>query len=241
MTVIEHLEELRHRLMYVLIAVGVGGVAGWFLFDQALELLRGPFCEALKTVPPAARPPTGCQLVFTGPVEPFLIKLKVVGFTGLFIALPFVLWQFWQFVNPGLTKRERRMGVPFVISSLVLFAAGAAVAYYTLPKGLGFLLGFAGEGFVPLLTASRYIGFFLLIMVAFGISFEFPIALIFLSMVGVLSSKKLIAGWRMATLFIAIFAAVITPSQDPYTMLGMMLPMFVFYWVAILVVRLLKK
>jgi sec-independent protein translocase protein TatC len=241
MTVIEHLEELRGRLMYSLIAIGVGAVIGWFLFEPVLELLRGPFCVALKSVPVSARPPTGCQLVFTGPIEPFLIKLKIVGFTGLIIALPVVLWQFWRFINPGLTRRERRMGIPFVICSVLLFLFGAAIAYFTLPKGLGFLLGFAGAGFVPLLSASRYISFFILVMVAFGISFEFPIALIFLSLVGVLSSKKLLEHWRFAILFIAIFAAVITPSQDPYTMLGMMLPMIIFYYLAILVIKLLKR
>lgn len=240
MTVVEHLEELRSRLTYSLMAVGVCAILGWLVFPWVLELLRGPFCAALRVLPPSARPPTGCQLVFSGPVEPMIIKLKVVGFLGLFLALPVVLWQFWRFVNPGLTQRERRLGIPFVIFSVLLFALGGIMAYLTLPKGLAFLIGFAGAGFVPLLSASRYISFFLLMVAAFGVSFEFPIVLIFLSLVGVLSSEKLIRGWRMAVLFIAVFAAILTPSQDPYTMLGMMLPMVLFYWIAVLVVRLLK-
>ena len=149
MTVVEHLEELRYRVFISIVSIGLGAIGGWFLFNPALDLLRGPFCRALDVVPVASRPPTGCQLVFTGPVEPFLIKLKVVVFLGLFIALPVVLFQFWRFITPGLTKRERRLSVPFVVSSVFLFALGGFFAYLTLPRGLQFLLGFAGPGFVP--------------------------------------------------------------------------------------------
>lgn len=241
MTVVEHLEELRYRVFISIVSIGIGAIGGWFLFNPALDLLRGPFCRALQVIPAASRPPTGCQLVFTGPVEPFLIKLKVVVFLGLFIALPVVLFQFWRFITPGLTKRERRLSVPFVISSVFLFALGAFFAYLTLPKGLQFLLGFAGPGFVPLLTASRYIGFFILLILAFGLSFEFPIVLIFLAVVGIVSSRQLRSWRRYVILVIAIFSAIITPSQDPYTMLAMMIPMYLFYEIAILVTRLLKR
>ncbi len=241
MTLVEHLEELRTRLFVSLGAIGVASIVGWFLYGAVLRLLRSPYCETLRNLPKANRPSTGCAFVFTGVLDPVVIKLKVVVFLGLFIALPVVLYELWAFVVPGLTRRERRMAVPFIASSVLLFAAGAALAYFTLPKGLNFLLGFAGSGFVPLLTGDRFLGFVMLLALAFGVSFEFPIVLIFLSMVGVVSSRKLRDWRRGAILFIAIFAAVITPSSDPYTMTAMMVPMILFYEGAIIVARVLGK
>lgn len=241
MTLVEHLEELRRRLFIAIGAVAVGSIVGWFLYGPVLHVLRKPYCDTLSNMPKANRPPTGCRFVFTGVLEPTLIKLKVVVFTGLFIALPIVLWQLWAFITPGLRKTERRWAIPFVLSSVLLFALGAVIAYVMLPKGLGFLLGFAGQGFVPLVTGDRFLGFVMLLAVAFGISFEFPIVLIFLCGVGVISSDKL-RQWRAgAIVFIAVFAAVITPSTDPYTMLAMMIPMVLFYEGAIIVARLINK
>jgi sec-independent protein translocase protein TatC len=241
MTLVEHLEELRSRLFVSLAAIGVASVAGWFLYNPVLNLLREPFCRSLEHLPKASRPPTGCNFIFVGAVDAVVIKLKVVVFLGLFIALPIVLYQLWAFVVPGLTRRERRMAVPFVASSVVLFALGALIAYLTLPKALGFLLGFAGPGFTPLLTGDRFLGFVMLVTLAFGLSFEFPIVLIFLALVGVISSRQLRDWRRGAVLFIAVFAAVITPSQDPYTMLAMMIPMVLFYEGAIIVARLMHR
>jgi sec-independent protein translocase protein TatC len=241
MTIVEHLEELRGRLLTCVIAVGAGAVVGWFLFEPVMDKLRGPFCDAVAALPAGSAPPTGCDLVFSGVVEPFTIKLKVVAFIGLFIALPVVLWQFWAFITPGLTRKERRLAVPFVFSSLCLFALGGWFAFLTLPRGLVFLLGFAGAGFVPLLTASRYVGFVMMLTLAFGLSFEFPIVLVFLGRVGIVTSRQLRDFRRYAILGIAIFAAVITPSQDPYTMLMMMVPMVIFFEAAIIVIRLMKK
>jgi sec-independent protein translocase protein TatC len=241
MTLVEHLEELRRRLFIAVGAVTVGSVVGWFLYGPVLHLLQKPYCDTLTNMPKQSRPPTGCRFAFTGPLDPTLIKLKVVVFIGLFIALPIVLWQLWAFVTPGLRKSERKWAVPFVLSSVLLFALGAAIAYLMLPKGLGFLLGFAGQGFVPLMTGDRFLGFVMLLAVAFGISFEFPIILIFLCGVGVISSDKLRQWRRGAIVFIAVFAAIITPSADPYTMLAMMIPMVLFYEAAIVVARVMSK
>ena len=241
MTLIEHLEELRHRIIVVFIAVAAGSVAGWFLFGTFMDLVREPFCDYINAQPPARRPPTGCQLIFNGAVEGLIVKLKVVVFLGLFVALPLVLYQLWAFIMPGLTSRERKMAVPFILSSTILFALGGLLAYVTLPKGLEFLLGFPGEGFVPLITASSFIGFVVMLTLAFRLSFEFPILLIFLGMAGVVSSQRLRSWRRVVVVLISIFAAVITPSSDPYTMLAMMIPMYLFYEAAIIVIRLLKK
>lgn len=241
MTLIQHLEELRRRLFISLGGIGIGAIGGWFLYDPVLRLLKEPYCETLASLPAASRPQTGCNFVFIGALDPVIIKLKVVVFLGLAIALPILLYQLWAFIVPGLTGRERRMAVPFVLSSMALFGLGAWFAYATLPRGLSFLLGFAGPDFQPLLTGDRFLGFVMLVVLAFGISFEFPLVLIFLANVGVVSSRKLRTWRRSAILAIAVFAAVITPSADPYTMTAMMVPMYLFYEAAILVARLMKK
>jgi sec-independent protein translocase protein TatC len=240
MSVMEHLEELRRRIVIAFVAILAGAVVGWFLYPYVLELLRDPFCEYLRDNP-EVRPPAGCDLVFNSPVDAFLTKLKMVGFLGLIAALPVVLYQLWAFIVPGLTSREKKWSIPFIVTSTLLFIAGAAFAIWTLPKALEFLLGFGGEAVVPLITFDRYIGFVTLVTLAFGVSFLFPVILVFLEAVGVLS-WQLLASWRRwAILGISVFAAVITPSGDPYTMFAMMIPMYVFYEASIIIGRIMKR
>ncbi len=241
MTLVEHLEELRRRLFIALGAIGLGSVVGWLLYDPVTTLILNPYCDYWQTIPKDQRPAQDCALFFTGAIDAVVLKLKVVVFLGLFVALPVVLYELWAFIVPGLTRRERRMAIPFILSSVVLFALGAFVAYLTLPKALGFLLGFAGEPFTPLLTGGDFLTFVMLVALAFGVTFEFPIVLIFLTLVGVLSTQKLRDWRRMAILIIAIAAAVITPSADPYSMLAMMIPMVLFYEAAIIVGRLMHR
>jgi len=240
MTVVEHLEELRRRLIIAFIAVGLGSIVGWIIYPYFMDFIREPFCNYV-TAHPDVRPPAGCDLVITGLIDPFIVKMKIVVYLGLAVALPVVLWQVWAFVNPGLTEGERRYAIPFVVSSTVLFFLGAAFAYWTLPKALNFLLGFAGAGITPILTADRYVSFIVLVTLSFGVAFLFPVLLVFLEIVGVLSSRRLRSWRRWAILGISIFAAVITPSSDPYTMLAMMIPMYLFYEAAIIIGRLMKK
>ncbi len=244
MTLVEHLEELRSRIMRSLIAIAIGGIVGWFLYGHVITLLLNPYCDYLKTVPAGSQPTTGCHLYFLGAIDGVLIKLKVVLFLGLALALPYVLYQLWGFIVPGLTKRERRMAIPFIFFSTLLFLLGCLFAYVTLPKALQFLLGFASgpsNSLVPLLTGDKFLGFVIIVALAFGLSFEFPIVLIFLAIVGVVSTRKLRDWRRPAYVLIAVFAAVITPSADPYTMCAMMFPMWIFYEAAILVARFMKK
>jgi sec-independent protein translocase protein TatC len=242
MTIIEHLTELRRRVMICLLAVGAAAIVGWVFYGPIFDFLRHSYVSACRGLPPVQHPPKGCDQLFgTSVIEPFLVRFKVSVFTGLAIALPIVLFQLWRFVTPGLTPRERKLTIPFVLSSLLLFALGGWFAFLTLPRGLRFLLGVGGTTIVPIITAGRYISFVLLLTFAFGISFEFPLVLIFLSWVGVVSSRRLRSWRRYAYLLITVFAAVITPSQDPYTQLAMMLPMILFYEVAILVARALKR
>ncbi len=241
MTLVEHLAELRHRLIVSMIAIAIAAVAGWFLYTPVLHLLLRPYCDYVLGLPKHLRPAAGCRLSYFGALDPMIIKLKIVVYTGVVIALPVLLYELWMFIVPGLTQRERRMAWPFIASSLLLFALGATFAYLTLPRGLNFLLGFAGEGFAPVLEASQFIFFVVLVALAFGISFEFPILLIFLELVGVLSTDLLRKWRRFAILGIAIFAAIITPSSDPYTMLALTIPMVVFYEAAIIIGRLMKR
>lgn len=241
MTLIEHLEELRYRLFIAIGAIGAGSIVGWGLYDRVVELLLNPYCDYYRTVPDDLKVTEECALFFNGALDSVLIKLKLVAFIGLFLALPVVLFQLWRFVVPGLTRRERRMAIPFVVSSVILFACGALFAYLTLPRALNFLLGFAGSQIVPLLTGDRFFSFVMLVALAFGISFEFPIGLIFLNAAGVVSTGQLRSWRRGAILFIFVFAAVITPSGDPYTLLAMALPMVLFYEAAIIVGRLMKR
>jgi sec-independent protein translocase protein TatC len=240
MSVMEHLEELRRRIVIAGLAILVGAVAGWFLYPYVLRLLQDPYCQYLLDNPEVS-PPAGCDLVFNSPVDAFLTKLKMVGFLGLIVALPIVLFQLWAFIVPGLTSREKKWSIPFIVSSTLLFILGAAFSIWTLPKALDFLLGFGGEGVVPLITFDRYLGFVTLVTLAFGVSFLFPVILVFLEAVGVLTWQRLASWRRWAILGIAVFAAVITPSGDPYTMIAMMVPMYVFYEASIIIGRIMKR
>jgi sec-independent protein translocase protein TatC len=242
MTLVEHLGELRRRLMISVGAVAGGAVVGWFLYHPVFNILSNPFCEFMTSHPQLARTPSDpCNLAFFSVTEGFLVRLKVVAFLGLLLALPVVLYQLWAFITPGLTERERKFAVPFVVSSVILFALGAFFALYTLPRALNFLLGFAGtERIEAVLSIGKYIGFVMVLILAFGASFEFPLILLSLTFVGVLSSQQLRQWRRYAVLLVAVFAAVITPSADFFTMIAMMVPLLVFYELAILIARLTK-
>jgi sec-independent protein translocase protein TatC len=243
MTVVEHLTELRRRLVFAILAVVLGMIGGWFLYPHVFHAALNPFCDFMRDHPGVALDPKDpCKVVFLSITEPFITKIKVVGFLGLVLALPVVLFQLWRFITPGLTERERRYAIPFVIASLVLFALGGLMAYITLPKGLNFLLGFAGTSDIKfVMSTGKYLGFVMLILLAFGAAFEFPLILISLTLVGVLSSRKLRDWRRYALVLIAVIAAVITPSQDWFTMTALMVPLLIFYELSILVARILKK
>jgi len=234
MTLVEHLTELRRRLFISIIAVVLGAVIAFVLYNRILSFLIHPYCSVL---------PKGkkCTLFIQDPLEGFAARLKVAGYGGLMIALPVVLWQLWRFITPGLHKREKRYAIPFVAASLVLFFLGAALAYLTFGKALSFLRSVGGPNFQEIYSPAKYLRLILLMFVAFGISFEFPVVLVALELVGVLPSSRLRSWRRQAFLIIVVFAAVITPSQDPYTLFAMSIPMYVFYEMSIIVGRILKK
>ncbi|HEV8682492.1 MAG TPA: twin-arginine translocase subunit TatC [Actinomycetota bacterium] len=241
MTLVEHLEELRTRLIIVSAALVVTSIVGLVFFDPIFSVALGPYCRALESIPMENRVLKGCALVFNSPVDPFLTRLKVGFFSGFLLALPVILWQLWQFIVPGLTQRERKLSVPFVLSSLVLFAAGTVFAMLIIPRGLAFLFSFAGESLTVLLTVDRYLSFLILLVLVFGLSFEFPLLLVFLAGARIVTSSQM-KQWRRYTYFgLAVFAMIATPTQDPYTMLLMWVPLIAFYEAAILVSRFFKR
>lgn len=242
MSLIDHLRELRHRLVVCLWALVAGSVIGFVLYEPAMELIQQPYCDFLRENPDKAPfENEGCSLIFLGAIDGFLITVKVILFLALVVALPVVLYQLWAFIVPGLTSRERKWALPFVAVSVALFLLGGLFAYLVLPQALDFLLGVGGDFVSPLLTVDKYVGFVIFTILAFGLGFEFPILLISLSAAGVLSTDTMRRYRRQVILGLAIFAAVITPSPDPISMLALLIPLYLFYEGAIIVSRLLKR
>ena len=235
MTVVEHLTELRYRLIVCMIAIAVGGVLGFLLYNRILEFLLQPYCKLHH------KKLAGCGLLTQDPLEPFLVRLKVSAWTGFAIASPVVFFQVWRFVTPGLHPREKKYAIPFVVSSTALFALGGVVAWLTFPKALDFLVGVGGDSLIAIFSPSKYLRLIILMIVAFGVAFEFPVLLVFLQLARVLSSRQLIQWWRGAVVVIFAVAAVITPSQDPYSLFAMAGPMCLFYFGAAGVGRLMKR
>jgi sec-independent protein translocase protein TatC len=237
MTVIEHLEELRSRIIKMLIAFGVAGVVAWILYNPILGFLTSP----LRHLPQAAQIIRGRgNLIVTSPTEPLFIRLKVVSFSALALALPVVAWQTWRFIAPGLYAKEKRYAIPFVGTALVLFGAGVALAFATLPAALHLLTAFSGSSIQLLPRASEYLSFVLLLILAFGVALEFPLALVALSLVGAISSRQLRRWRRPAWVIILVVAGFLTPAQDPISQVLLAVPMAVLYEATIIVTRVLR-
>jgi sec-independent protein translocase protein TatC len=237
MTLVEHLTELRKRLIICVAAVGVGMIIGFIAYEWIFNFLIDPY----KDIANSENSVGGGRLLQTDPLEGFGVRLKTSGYTGIALAMPVLLWQVWRFVTPGLYPNERRYAVPFVISALVLFVLGAGLAYYTLPQALDFLVGIAGDGFITAFSAGKYFQLITYMMLAFGIGFEFPIVLVFLQLAGVIDAAALRKARRFAIVGICVLVAVITPSGDPYSMLMLSVPMVLFYEISILIGSFLAK
>ena len=239
MSLVDHLAELRRRLIISVAAIAVGALVGFFLYNHVLAFLVHPYCQAIGHK--RLNAPGGCKLLITDPLEGFATRLKVSGFLGLFLASPIVLWELWRFITPGLHPKEKRYAIPFIVASILLFSLGAFVAILTFREALQFLISISGKDIQTFYSPSKYINLYVLVMAAFGLAFEFPIILVFLEIAGVVPSRRLRKWRRPAIVVIFVVAAVITPSSDPYSFFGMALPMCVFYELSILVGRILKK
>lgn len=229
----EHVRELRNRLVKAALAILVGAVVAWIVFDPVWEFVKQPFCD----LPQPQQFRGECTLVINGIFDAFFLKLRVSLILGVVFACPIWLWQLWAFVAPGLHRRERRWAYLFVSGAVPLFALGAVVSYVFLSKGLSFFLGTAPESVVPLITMKEYLHYFTTTLLVFGLSFEFPLLLIMLNLARVLTYERLRGWWRAMILGIFVFAGVITPTQDMFTMSFMAAFMCLFYGVALLFAR----
>ncbi|MFN2465924.1 MAG: twin-arginine translocase subunit TatC [Candidatus Dormibacteria bacterium] len=236
MSLIEHLEELRKVLIISVLAWAAASVVGLLLSNLVIELLVKPLRYLAKTNPDAAK------LHYFGLFGYFSIHLKVGLVVGLAIALPIILQQFWTFIAPGLKPTERRFAGPLLGSSMVLFIAGALLAYGFLYIAVRVLAPFvAGPDLVLFTGANEYLGFVIIMMLAFALAFEFPVALVLLATVGLMSSTRLRSSRRVAFFIIAAVAFVITPGVDPITPLALAIPLVVLYEGSILVIRRMGK
>lgn len=243
MTLVEHLAELRARLVTCGIAVAAGFALGFALRERVFALLIRPYCELPRALRAgsSAFDPDHCSLVFTDPMGAFFISLKAAAVVAIIVAAPVVCYQVWRFVTPGLHDVERRYSLPFVVISQLLFLGGAVFSYLVIPKGLRLLLSFAGPNVVSLMEANRYLTFILHTMLAFGVAFELPLILVMLSLMGVVTSEGLRRHRRHALVGIFAAAAVLTPTQDPLTMALMAVPLAGLYEVAALAARLIER
>jgi sec-independent protein translocase protein TatC len=237
MTLVEHLTELRSRLFRSVVAIALGAVVGFVLYDRILEFLISPYCDVLA----ARDPDRECRLVVLAPLDGFSVRVKLAGYSGLTLALPVVLWQLWRFITPGLYPNEKRYAIPFVGSAFLLFILGSTLAFWSVPRALQFLVDIGGQQLEPLFNPVEYLSFIVLMALAFGLGFQFPILLLFLQLAGVLSPQQLGAWRRYAIVLIFILVAIITPSGDPFTLLALAVPMCLFYEASILAGRLIRR
>jgi sec-independent protein translocase protein TatC len=243
MTLFEHLDELRSRLVRSALAIALGFVGGFIFNQQVFDLLIGPYCE----LPATLRASTNtfdadqCALIYTSPLGGFFVTLKTAGVIAAIAGGPVFFYQLWRFITPGLRSVERRYAIPFLALSQILFLAGAAFAYIIIPRGLEVLLSFGGDNLTALLDASEYIGFILKTLLGFGLAFEAPLIIGMLTLGGVVDAPALRKYRRHAIFGAFVLAAVITPTQDPFTMIVMAMPLTLFYEGNILFARWLYR
>lgn len=223
MTLGGHLGELRQRLIVAFIAFVLAAVVAYIFYNEILRFFLHPYCIQ------AHLKGNHCALTVFGPLDGFMVRLNVTGYGGLFLASPVIVFELWRFVTPGLKANEKRYAIPFALSTMALFFLGAFVAWLTFPHALGFLHAVGGSNINDLFTPSKYLGLIIALMVIFGATFEFPVVLVGLELAGVLKPQQLAHWRRPAIVLIVIFAGVVTPSSDPFSMLAMAVPMLLFY------------
>jgi sec-independent protein translocase protein TatC len=227
MPLMSHLRELRIRLVRACLAIVVASVAAAFFYGQLFDLLTAPI-DSIKDKYP------NLVLNFGGVGDPFTFALKICAMAGLFAASPVWFYQLWGFVAPGLHRRERRYGIAFVMVAVPLFLGGAVLAYFFLPKGFDLLIGFNPDPdeVTNIISLNDYMSFVLRMFLVFGIAMVLPVFLVALNLAGVVSGRVLLRSWRPVIMGAFVFAAVATPSGDPYTMSALATPMLVLYYVA---------
>jgi sec-independent protein translocase protein TatC len=229
MSLMEHLEELRSRIIVIAVAIGVAGVAGFFLAVPLITLLRAPL------------PEQGAELIQTSVGEAFGVRMQLALMSGVAMAMPVILYEIWAFITPGLTRGERRLIWPLLGVAIVLFAAGVALGYLLIPVAVNFLLDFSLPGVEPLLGLSDYVGFVTTFLLAFGVALEFPVILFVLARLGVLSYAFLSRRRRWAVLLIALFAIIITPGDIVIGSLTLAVVMYGLFEITLQLIRLMGR
>jgi sec-independent protein translocase protein TatC len=224
---LDHLEELRTRIVNSAIAVGVGFGICWWKVEKIYGLMQRPIVDVL------AKHNLPTKLTYLNPTDPFNLYLKIAALAGLFLTSPFVLYQVWMFISPGLYRNEKRYVVPFMLSTITLFTAGGYFGYRIVyPRALDFLIGF-GSQFQPMITIGEYTQLFLSIVLGMGLIFEMPILVFFLALMGIMSPQFMIKHFRYAILIIFIIAAIVTPTPDVVNMCVFAAPMLGLYAISI--------
>ena len=219
MSLLEHLEELRKRLLWSILALAVGFMPCWAYHEEIFQFLQAPLKKDHPTL----------KLAFLGFTDPFILYFKVAALAALFLASPFVLYQIWAFVAPGLYRRERSLALPFVFFTTLFFLAGGAFGYYVaFPFAANFLLGIGGN-FQPVITVEKYFGFLLTVLLGLGLMFELPIFILLLSLIGLVTPRFLLHYFRHAIVVIFIVAAIITPTPDVVNLCIMAVPACALY------------
>ncbi|MEV4676544.1 MULTISPECIES: twin-arginine translocase subunit TatC [Actinomadura] len=231
MPLMDHLRELRNRLIKAILAFVVGAIAGWLLFDPVWDFLKQPYCSLPQS---HVVDKDQCSLFVNGIFSSFFLKLKISCIIGAVISAPVWLYQLWAFIAPGLYQRERRWTYVFLGAAVPLFFVGTGLAYLTVDKGLAIFLGFVADDVKPLITVDSYLGYVLTMLLVFGLTFELPLFVVVLNLAGVLSSSRIRRSQRMILFGIFVFAAVATPSADPFTMLALALPTVLLFEIAAL-------
>ncbi|MFM6849450.1 MAG: twin-arginine translocase subunit TatC [Terrabacter sp.] len=224
----DHLRELRNRITISAIAIVLGGIVGWVNYNRVIDALTRPLKELQN-----ARKGGVVNINFNGMTDAFALQLTTSLFVGLILASPIWLSQIWGFIVPGLTKKEKLVARLFVVAAVPLFLAGCFFAFIMVPKAVAVLLGFTPEGAYNLQDGSQYLNFVLKFIVAFGCAFLLPVFLVALNLVGVLSARSMLKSWRPAVMIILVFAAVMTPTPDAYTMLFLASPMVLLYFASV--------
>lgn len=231
LTILEHLQEARRRLIYCAIAVGLGLIAGAFLATPTLEWMKGPGESRVDDF----------ELIFTEPLEYWTTFFRVMLLLALAFAMPVIVWQFLAFVGPGLTRNEKKWAYPIVLGASAMFVLGCAFAFYIeLPPALNFLLD-AGDVARPFISVKSYVDFVTRLMLVTGLVFETPFLVMGLAKIGLVTSRKLLSWWRFAIVGSVIISAIVTPSIDPITQMLVAAPMIVLYFVGIAMAKLVEK
>ena len=237
MTIVEHLEELRRVLIISGAAWVVATIVAFIFNRQVISFLERPIVDVLGQGNHLVKKP-----ILTDPLETITVPLKISSIVGIIAALPVIVWQFWGFVKPGLRPVERRFAGPFIASSLILFGVGAAFAYLVMPLGLNFLANFLGNDIEFLPNLNEYLSFLMILILVFGVTFELPVVIVLLGVLGIVSSKWLRARRKGIYVGIIFTALIVTPGADPFTPTALAIPLLVLFEVSIVILsRVLKR